>query len=262
MSALRPTRAVILAAGRGTRLGALAADRPKVMVELAGRTLLAHQRTALLAAGISDVHLVVGHGADLVRTDPDAEGLTVWTNPEYAVTNMVATLLCATGPLDATTDIIVAYGDIVYEPRLVTALCDVDAEISVVVDLGWRDYWEARMDDPLADAETLRMSGDGRLLEVGARPERYADIEAQYIGLIRIRADAVDHFRDAARRAVTDDSRAFMTTLLQQLIDSGRDVRVAPVVNGWLEIDRPEDLAIDVTRFWRPATPRTAGPIN
>lgn len=253
MNSVRPTtRAVILAAGRGTRLGELAADRPKVMVGLAGRTLLAHQRTALLAAGITDVHLVLGHGAGLVRTDPDAEGLTVWTNPEYAVTNMVATLLCATEPLDGATDVIVAYGDIVYETRLVTALCDVDAEVSVVVDLEWRDYWEARMEDPLADAETLRMTDDGRLLQVGARPTRYDDIEAQYIGLIRIRADAVVNFRDAAQRAVTDDPRAFMTTLLQQFIDEGRDVRVAPVVNGWLEIDRPEDLAIDVSRFWAP----------
>jgi L-glutamine-phosphate cytidylyltransferase len=253
MTAAAPTRAVILAAGRGTRLGALAAERPKVMVELAGRTLLAHQRTALAAAGVREVHLVLGHGAELVRADLDAAALRVWINPDFATTNMVATLLCAQGPLDGTTDLIVAYGDIVYEPRLVTALRAVEAEVSVVVDLGWRAYWQARMDDPLADAESLRMTDDGRLLEVGQRPGGYDDVEAQYIGLIRIRADAMTRFRRAAEQLVAADPRAFMTTLLQQLIDDGCDVRVAPVMNGWLEIDRPEDLAIDVGRFWDPS---------
>lgn len=253
MTVAAPARAVILAAGRGTRLGVLAAERPKVMVELAGRTLLAHQRTALAAAGVNDVHLVLGHGAELVRADPDAVGLTVWINPDFATTNMVATLLCAQGPLDGTTDLIVAYGDIVYEPRLVSALRAVEAEVSVVVDLGWRAYWQARMDDPLADAESLRMTDDGRLLEVGQRPGGYDDVEAQYVGLVRIRADAMTRFRRAAEHQVAADPRAFMTTLLQQLIDDGCDVRVAPVMNGWLEIDRPEDLAIDVGRFWDPS---------
>lgn len=247
---------MILAAGRGTRLGELAAELPKAMVEVAGRTLLAHQRVALEAAGIIETHLVLGHGADRVRIHPDAAGLDIWVNTEYATTNMVATLLCAADPLDATSDLIIAYGDIVYEPRLVTALLEVDAEVVVVVDLGWREYWASRMQDPLADAETLRMADDGRLLEVGAQPQTYDDIEAQYIGLIRIRADAVPHFRAEAERLTAEDPRAYMTTLLQRLIDGGRDVRVAPVTNGWLEIDRPGDLEIDISRFWRPSEPR------
>jgi choline kinase len=245
-------RAVILAAGRGTRLGDLAADRPKLMVELAGRTLLAHQRAALAAAGVDDVHLVLGHGADLVRGHPDSDGLVVWRNPAYATTNMVATLLHATGPLDGTTDLIVCYGDIVYEPRLVRAIIEVRADIAVAVDLGWRAYWEARMEDPLDDAETLRMGDDGRLLELGARPKNLEDIEAQYLGLFRVRAASVPDFRAAAARLVAADPGAFMTTLLQQVIDRGWDVRAAGITNGWLEIDRPSDLLIDHDRFWRP----------
>ena len=244
---------MILAAGRGTRLGELAAELPKAMVEVAGRTLLAHQRGSLEAAGIAETHIVLGHGADRVRIHPDAAGLDVWVNTEYATTNMVATLLCAEDPLDGTSDLIIAYGDIVYEPRLVTALFEVDAEVVVVVDLEWRDYWASRMEDPLSDAETLRMSDGGRLLEVGAQPQSYDDIEAQYIGLVRIRADAIPHLRAEAQRLTAENPGAFMTSLLQRLIDGGRDVRVAPVTNGWLEIDRPGDLAIDISRFWKPS---------
>lgn len=256
MSASRAVRAVILAAGRGTRLGALARDRPKVMVELAGDTLLAHQRRALAVAGITDVHIVLGHGADLVRSHADARGLTVWTNPDYATTNMVSTLACAQGALDGAADVLIAYGDIVYEPRVLAAIAAVDAEVTVAVDLAWRDYWSARMDDPLADAETLRMTDDGRLLEVGRRPSGYDDVEAQYMGLIRVRSDAVPRFAEVAGRLAGMDPNTFMTTLLQRLIDDGWDVRVAPVSNGWLEIDGPEDLALDIAPFWTPLPSR------
>ena len=245
---------MILAAGRGTRLGQLAAEFPKAMVEVAGRTLLAHQLAALEAAGIVETHLVLGHGADRVRNHPDAAGLSSWVNREFATTNMVATLLCAENPLDGTSDLVIAYGDIVYEPRLVTALFEIDAEVVVVVDLGWRDYWMARMEDPLADAETLRFAEGGRLLEIGAQPQTYDDIEAQYVGLVHVRADAIPRFRAEAQRLTAEDPRAYMTTLLQRLIDGGRDVRVAPVTNGWLEFDRPADLAIDISRFWKPSS--------
>lgn len=248
----RPTRAVILAAGRGTRLGPATAELPKVMMPLVGRTLLAHQRSTLRAVGVEDVHLVLGHGAAAVRADPDARGMTLWENPDYATTNMVATLLCAVAPLDGSTDLVIAYGDIVYAPGVATALLTTDAPVSVVVDLAWRDYWQARMADPLTDAETLRMDGAGRLTELGRRPDGYDDIEGQYTGLIRVRADAMPRFRDSAAALVDEDPGAYMTTLLQRLIDDGVHVQAAPVRNGWLEIDEPADLGIDLARFWTP----------
>lgn len=249
----RPTRAVILAAGRGTRLGPATADLPKVMVRLVGRTLLAHQLSTLRAVPIDDVHLVLGHGAAAVRVDPDAQGLSIWKNPDYAKTNMVATLLCAGPLLDGSTDLVIAYGDIVYTPEVIAALLAADAPVSVVVDLAWRDYWEARMADPLDDAETLRMDDAGRLTELGRRPDSYEDVQGQYTGLIRVRADAMARFRGSATALVEDDPHTYMTTLLQRLIDDGVHVQSAPVRNGWLEIDRPADLEIDYERFWHPS---------
>lgn len=246
-----PTRAVILAAGRGTRLGSLTAEIPKVLIELDRQTLLAHQRRSLAAAGITDVHLVLGHGAEAVKRHPDAQGLTFWHNPDYETTNMVASLLCAGDLLDGTSDLIIAYGDIVYEPRLVHSLLALDASIGVVVDTAWRAYWEARMPDPLADAETLRMDHTGRILELGNRPTNYSDIEGQYTGLFRIAASYAPIFRAGAERLVSSDPNSFMTTLLQGTIDDGSAVQATEVTNGWLEIDSPEDLRMGHSGFFR-----------
>jgi len=256
-------RAIILAAGRGTRLGMLSADLPKVFVELAGRTLLAHQRRSLDAVGIDDVRIVLGHGRERAMQHPDAAGLEFRANPEFATTNMVATLFCARDAFDGSADVVIAYGDIVYEPGVVAALLALDSQVGVVVDLGWYDYWAARMEDPLSDAETLRIGVDGRLSEIGRRAASLDEIEGQYIGLVRVRADQAVRFvgewdRIVALDRARDDDGAplgpnlYMTDFLQHLIDGGWDVRPAFVTNGWLEVDTPADLNLDIERFWDP----------
>ncbi len=254
------TRAVILAAGRGTRLGNLTAGLPKVMVELEGQTLLAHQRRSLESSGITDIHLVLGHGAEAVQAHPDTEGLTCWLNPYFATTNMVASLLCAPDLLDGSADLIIAYGDIVYEPRLLHALLALDAPVGVVVDASWRAYWEARMPDPLSDAETLRMDMNGRILELGSKPTGYSDIDGQYTGLIRLMANDAPQFLSSARDLILEDVNSYMTALLQRLIDEGVHVQSARVSHGWLEIDSPGDLLIDWVQFYAPTDSGTAGP--
>ncbi len=75
----------------------------------------------------------------------------------------------------------ICYGDIVYEARVLAALLNVDAPVTVVIDRQWRRYWELRLDDPLTDAETLKLGPGGRLLELGKKPKTFDDIEGQYI---------------------------------------------------------------------------------
>lgn len=240
------TRAVILAAGRGTRLGEAAAGKPKCLAELAGRTLLDRQLAALESCGVTDVALVGGfESGQLV-----SRGHRVILNPRYAQTNMVASLFCAEDFFKGH-DLVVAYGDIVYEPRVLEALLSADGPAAVVVDRGWKEYWQARFADPLADAETLKIGPDGNLRELGKKPKDYSQIEAQYIGLFKIRADRTGALAEAYRaldRKALYDGKTFdlmyMTSFLQHLIDTGWPLRAVPVEHGWLELDTTDDLAL------------------
>lgn len=240
------TRAVILAAGRGTRLGASAAGKPKCLVELAGKTLLDRQLTSLRACGITDVALVGGfESGQLV-----SRGHRVILNPRFADTNMVTSLFCAEDFFKGS-DLIVAYGDIVYEPRVLRALLAAEDPAAIVVDRGWREYWQARFADPLVDAESLKIGPDGRLLELGKKPGSYDQIEAQYIGLFKIRADYTARLGmvyQALDSNAEYDGKSFdlmyMTSFLQHLIDIGWEVRAVPVNHGWLELDSETDLRL------------------
>jgi len=235
---------VVLAAGQGTRLRPLTDDRPKCLVDLAGRPLLARLLDSLSACGLGRPVIVGGYRAALL----DGFG-TVVLNPAFETTNMVSSLMCARPHMTGGEDLVVCYGDIVIEPRVLAALLASDAPAAVAVNTDWLSVWQARMADPLADAETLRIAPDGRLLELGKKPERYDQIEAQYMGLFKIRADHVGPML-AAYDALPPDgvfdgkplSGMYMTSFLQHLIDSGWAVQAVPVHGGWLEVDTVDDL--------------------
>lgn len=238
-------KAIILAAGQGTRLRPITDTRPKCLVELAGKPLLEHQIRAMRHLGVDDITIVAGYRAEMLKD----RGIDVVVNTAYDRTNMVESLFTARNILESGDDVIIAYGDIVYEPRVLEALLGSDGPLSVAADTNWYDYWKLRMEDPFEDVETFRLDQRGNVVELGKPARDAADVQAQYIGLIKIdRAYGrkLCHTYDAMDRAAKYDGRdfpnMFMTSFIQYLIDSGWKVRPALITNGWLEVDSVSDL--------------------
>jgi L-glutamine-phosphate cytidylyltransferase len=242
---MKPTRAIILAAGQGIRLKPYTDDRPKCLVELAGKPLLMHQVSALNEAGIEDITVVTGFCSHKI----EALGFSTVHNPAYDSTNMVASLMCAANLLDGDKDVLILYSDIIYEARIVKALLSSMAALSTTVDRQWLKLWETRSNDPIKDAETMRLNPDGTIAELGKKPKALTDIEGQYMGLIKVSAQfapfLVKVYNRMDRQKIYDGKafdQMFMTTFLQYLIDSGHPLRAVLVDGGWLEVDTVEDL--------------------
>jgi choline kinase len=259
-------KAIILAAGEGTRLRPHTLDRPKCLVELFGTPLLSLQLGTMRACGIDDITLVTGYRADLL----DALGYPTRHNPDYDSTNMVASLMCAADLLDGRDDVLIAYADIVYERKVLEPLLACTAPIAISVDLGWRRLWSVRSENPLDDAETLRLDENRDVIELGKKPKSIDEIEGQYMGLIKVAAEQAPELvrvhaglDPAARYDGRDVPNMFMTSFLQHLIDTGHPVRAAPFEGGWLEVDTTEDLEIyeamqrqgNLRELYRPARP-------
>ena len=228
---------IILAAGEGSRLRPLTNDTPKCLVKVRGRSLLAWQLWAARQAGVRHIAIVRGYQAGAIT----ASGVTYFENPAYATTNMVESLWCAESVFRD--GCIVSYGDILYEPWVLRRLLAAEHEVSVVVDQGWRPYWEARFGDPLLDAETLSVDGGGRIAHIGQTPTDLDEIQGQYIGLTAFRARGVEGLRAAYRR-LRHVRRLCMTELLQAIIDDGVPVHQVPIERGWLEVDSLRDLEL------------------
>ena len=238
-------RAIILAAGEGTRLRPHTLDRPKCLVPLAGRPLLLWQADALRRAGVDDITVVTGYRAEQVV----ALGFAAVHNDRFRETNMVASLMCARALLDGSDDVAICYGDLVYEARHIEALAGCTAPLAMTVDRDWRNLWALRMADPLQDAETLRMNDDGDVVELGGKPSSYDEIEGQFMGLIGVRAGfarelvrAYDALDPAGRYDGRDRDNMYMTAFLQHLIDHVTPVAAVVVDGGWLQVDTTLDL--------------------
>ncbi|AZD51861.1 NTP transferase domain-containing protein [Pseudomonas chlororaphis] len=238
-------RVIILAAGQGSRLRPFTDDRPKCLVELHGRPLLHRQLEVLRASGLTDIVLVGGYRADCLA----GQGVEVLLNPRFAETNMVSTLFCAQEWMVDGEDLLIAYGDIIYEPSVLESLLNTDAPLAISIDRQWRRFWSIRMDDPLSDAETLKLDNEDCITELGKKPVDYSEVQGQYMGLIKVRGDHVAAFKEAWHamdRTLVRDGKDFdnmyMTTFLQYLIDTQWEARAAFTDNGWLEVDTVDDL--------------------
>lgn len=232
-------RAVHLAAGQGTRLRPITDDRPKPLVELGGQSLLKRNIETLERAGVEDQLVVTGYRADEIRD----LGYDTVHNEDYDETEMVYSLFCAADRFPANRDLLISYGDILYDESVVDSLLSCDAPVCVVIDRQWRELWADRFDDPLDDAETLAIDDGNEITEIGATPDGYEDIEGQYIGLIKIHSEYVDEIESIYESLSDGGTKSVeMTAFLQHLIDTGWAVQAVPVEGKWLEVDTISDL--------------------
>ena len=242
-------KVILLVAGEGTRLRPFTLDRPKCMVEIDGKSLLDRQLDVLRDSDLDNFVLITGYRAEKIPST----GVKKILNPYYFETNMVSSLFCAEDELDD--GAIVSYGDIVYSKKTVQALLESSADISVTIDLDWKEYWKARNEDYLSDAETLKLDSSGQIIELGARPKDLSEIQGQYMGLVKYSARGAQVLRDiyysaceSGKLGARPIKDAYMTDLIQAVIDSGFPVQSVPVKGQWVEIDSVSDLNLPITR--------------
>jgi len=232
-------KAIILAAGRGSRMKNMTNDRPKCMVELRGKPLLEWQLASLQEAGVGEVAIVTGYMRELLAGRASME----FHNPRWAETNMVSSLACAQEWLRAE-PCIVSYSDIFYEASAVGSLMKSQADLAVTYDPHWLKLWERRFGNPLLDAETFRLKPDRTLVEIGSKPQSVDEVEGQYMGLLRFTPtgwDEVVRIRSGLTSAECDHMH--MTGTLQKVIEAGRlQVAAVPYEKSWGEVDSVDDL--------------------
>ena len=230
------TRAIILAAGRGSEWG-LTADQPKCFTELHGKRLLDLQLEALRGASADEIAIVRGYSAESF-TEP----VHYFDNPRWQQTNMVMSLATASSWLEDS-DCIVSYSDIFYSSETVRALEADTYSIAISYDPNWLEIWSRRSDDPLSDAETFRSNSDGSLAEIGERPSSLESVKGQFMGLIKTRPAGWRQIETLIAEYGSAADKLDMTSLLRLGLQRGWPIGTVPVIGAWGEVDVESDLA-------------------
>lgn len=233
-------KAIILAAGRGSRMKNLTDESPKCLVELRGKALLDLQLESLRTAGISEISIVTGYRRELLAN----RGLVEFHNPRWATTNMVSSLAYAQDWLNSE-PCIVSYSDIFFSSEAVELLTNCKESLAITYDPKWLELWTKRFGDPLLDAESFRLTPLGHLAEIGNKPKSVDEVHGQYMGLLRFTPEGWGEIL-RIRSNLTSEQRdkMHMTGTLQKVLEAQK-IRIAalPYEGEWGEVDSAEDLA-------------------
>lgn len=241
-------KAIILAAGRGTRLGKYTQNLPKGMLNFNGKPLIEQQVEILRKGGINNIIIVRGYQAEKIQIP----GVKYYLNEDYTNTNMVETLFCAEKEMDD--DILVCYSDILYEEKVLRKVLESKAEVGVTADEDYGDYWQARRDNPEEDRESLVIDKEGKIGDLGNTKCTKEEAKARYVGLIKFSKKGLEKLKEVYHKnkglySGKDEpwlrsksfKKAYMTCLLQALINAGQKVEPIIIRRGWLEFDTVED---------------------
>ena len=239
-------KAIIIAAGMGSRLNPLTDEKPKCMLELNHRTLLQHQIDALRGAGIDRIAVIKGYKKGMI----DYPNLTYYVNDNYESNNILHSLFYAEEEM--TDEFIAAYSDIFYGREIVKRLVDNKQDISIVVDIDWRGYYEGRTDHPIEEAENVSFDADNNVVKVGKiLPDKDA-VHGEFIGMMKCSRKGAVVFRRYFHRLEDIYSgkpfqrapvfeKAYLTDMFQDMVDYGVSINCVIIEKGWAEIDTVQD---------------------
>jgi choline kinase len=236
-------RAVLLAAGRGTRLGPLTEQTPKCLLRINGREILDCQLEALAGAGIEDVTVVAGFMADAVVRHV-ANRCRVLVNEQYATTGSITSLALA-APYLRGHGFLLQNGDTLYPVDLIRRLRAAPRENACLVD-SVQPHRPGEYHVEVADGRVVRYSNF-------LPPERSVGQSAQ---LLRVGAGDSTAFLDRVAKLISSNGSTGFPNQAYDVLMNGRGLW--PVFTAglpWWEIDTADDLAR--CNAENPATPQT-----
>ena len=228
---------IILAAGKGTRMKHHTTTLAKGMLNFGGLPILVHQMHTIQKNEPSKIIIVKGYRPNDINF-PKMSNIIYYTNKDYAKTNMIESLMKARNCFNC--DVTVSYSDVLFNYEMLSDISTFDDNFVVTIDFNWKKYWKMRYNHIDYDTESLKVDEDGFIIDIGSPNPPLNEIDGRYVGLLKFSKRGlkiIEDIYDSSERWKT----AYMTDLLQEVIDRGYDVVPMGVNNGWIEFDTVED---------------------
>ena len=250
------TKSLIIAAGFGSRLKGHTEHNPKCMLDFGGKTLLQRQLSSYKKNGIEDISLVRGYKKDKINY----KGIKYFDNNDYKDNNILNSIFYGEEVING--NIIISYSDILFEPFVVKRAMESDHDISVIVDIDWKDYYINRKDHPLSEAENVIFNSNNEVIKIGKISSEKEEVHGEFIGMIKLNHKGCEILKQNFHRVkklfwnkpfqrAKKFQKAYLTDMIQELVDIGIKVHCVIIERGWKEIDTVEDYKKALTDFTR-----------
>tara|TARA_Y100000816_G_C26108198_1_gene589878 strand:- start:6367 stop:7098 length:732 start_codon:yes stop_codon:yes gene_type:complete len=235
-------RGIILAAGRGRRLGKLTSNKPKCLLELNnGETLFSANVKNFKRNNIKKIGVVVGYKKNKLPTS----GLKKFNNSNWKNSNILKSLLCSQSWLKKYTCLI-SYSDIFYDYKALKILKESKGEINILYHVNWENIWKKRFKNPLSDLETFKFNKKKELTEIGKKTIKKSEIQGQYLGLIKITPKGWQGIAKTINKLSYKELKKMdITSFFSFFIkNENNKINVSKYSGNWFEIDNSKDYKI------------------
>ena len=247
-------KAIILAAGEGSRMGKLTQNIPKPLVKVNGKSIVERQLSILKQNGISDIIIITGphnekFNFEKIRYIPDKN---------FRGHDQLDSLMNAKKEIDG--DTIILFADIIFEDIILAKILESKSDISIAVDMNWERTYASRTDNSFDEADKVRfeLGNITRIFKTMTEEDKKFEI-GEFIGLMRLSkngskqlVDCYEKIQNIHKGKFHDASsleKAKLVDLLQELIENKIEINAIPITGKWCEIDTEKDLEIAKKKF-------------
>ena len=223
-------KAIILAAGKGTRISKFIDEKPKCMVDVGGQVLIEYTVDMLRSKGIEEIIIVVGYKADVIKEHLKDKNVTFVYNPFFDVTNGIASIWFAKDYLVDNEETMIMSGDVYLEPEIVDELINFEkspvllADSSRRLEADYRYYYE-----------------DGILKKYG-KDLSVEETTGECLGVAKLSADFVSVYRNHMIDMINSQCHSVWWENVLYDLSSSMNVYIHDVAGiFWSEVDYVED---------------------
>ncbi len=245
-------KGLVIAAGRGSRLGEFTKTTPKPLVKVKKKCFFENTVEHLHTLGINKIAAVIGYKKEKFKVIKD---ITFFENNDWQNNNILQSLFYARDFMDD--DLIIAYGDIWFEENSFRKIYTSTGDFVIAIDKDWEEYYEGRTEHPVSEAENVIYNDSLQAIQIGKHISPSKDSNkhvGEFMGLIKISRniikDIVSEFENVELNTRETDSfqnakifkNAYLTDFIQYLINKGYEINCCINSKGWYEVDTEQDL--------------------
>ncbi|QGG58085.1 NTP transferase domain-containing protein [Paenibacillus sp. B01] len=220
-------KAIVLAAGRGTRISRSIEEIPKCVLSINGVSLIRRTILMLLDRGIEPV-LCVGYRHEAIRKELADLDVTYYYNPFFNVTNSIASFWFARHEL--TDDTIIMNGDVYIEQEILDMVIETTKECALLVDQS-----RTTVGDYFLQLENGLVKKYGKELPIKERT-------CEYVGVGKIKASFLEEFKTRLERLIGDQQHQLWWENVLYSLTEDKSIQTIDVEGRfWAEIDYFDD---------------------
>ena len=239
-------KVIIIAAGSGNRLRPFTKDKPKGLLLVGKKSIIASQLDIYKKLGIKNKNIIVGYKKNKFKF----KNVNYINNKDYKKNNVLESLFSAKKILHG--ECIISYSDIVFKKNIVKKLLSSNANISIVVDTLWKKNYIGRVHHPYSEADKAYFNKSKNLIRIGKNiPVKKSNSE--FIGMMKLNDKGCKIFKDyfdiakkkyKSKKFFTSQNlkKSYLTDFLVYLIKNKIKINCVKIKSDWMEIDTAEDL--------------------